>query len=299
MIPSLARLTHAFYYRATGSTVAAHHRSSSSWGDLRKEGGDDSLLGPLGRSFVNRPFLDAYGLDRERMDASDEQWRRFRPAALRRDVTPLVLFARHLLDGGIDTVRPAVVLTGAEPLFEPQHRVLTEAVHCPVRNSYGGRDTSHMAVAAAGQAGEVVITDLKKTAMPLIRCRLEDVAVPADGVCPCGRGLPLLERVEGRLKDVIVTARGSLLAAGIFTHVLMDQPVGKFQVQQRETTGIVVRIVPGAEFHAGVTEVVKRRLRCFVGEPFEIRFVTVPSIELGPTGKHRCVVSEVSAGSDP
>jgi aspartate 1-decarboxylase len=49
-----------------------------------------------------------------------------------------------------------------------------------------------------GEVGELVITDLRNHYMPFIRYRTGDLAVQSDRKCPCGRGLPLLERIEGR-----------------------------------------------------------------------------------------------------
>ena len=50
-------------------------------------------------------------------------------------------------------------------------------------------------------------TDLLNKGMPFIRYRIEDVGVPSDRVCPCGRGLPLMERVTGRVADYLKRER--------------------------------------------------------------------------------------------
>jgi len=63
-----------------------------------------------------------------------------------------------------------------------------------------------------GEPGSVVVTDLTNRAMPILRYQVGDVAVWSDQVCPCGRGLPLLERIDGREADYVVTARGELIS---------------------------------------------------------------------------------------
>ena len=49
-----------------------------------------------------------------------------------------------------------------------------------------------------GEVGEIVVTDLFNLYMPFIRYRTGDLAVSTRECCPCGRGFPLLDRVEGR-----------------------------------------------------------------------------------------------------
>src|SRR5205823_58106 len=53
--------------------------------------------------------------------------------------------------------------------------------------------------------GKLLVTDLVNRAMPLVRYQIGDVVVPSDRVCRCGRGLPLVERVEGREADYVLT----------------------------------------------------------------------------------------------
>jgi phenylacetate-CoA ligase len=50
-----------------------------------------------------------------------------------------------------------------------------------------------------GEAGELCITNLYKTATPIIRYLTQDVATPLDGECSCGRMLPLLKNIRSRI----------------------------------------------------------------------------------------------------
>ena len=61
--------------------------------------------------------------------------------------------------------------------------------------------------AAPGEVGELVITSLYGYGMPLIRYAIGDSAVLSEDHCPCGRGLPLFESIEGRTDNSIVTNR--------------------------------------------------------------------------------------------
>ena len=64
--------------------------------------------------------------------------------------------------------------------------------------------------AMPGETGEVVITDLNNYCMPFIRYRIGDLATASDGTpCKCGRGLPKIQRIQGRVQSIIIGATGS------------------------------------------------------------------------------------------
>ena len=57
---------------------------------------------------------------------------------------------------------------------------------------------------APGEAGELVITNLKKEAMSLLRYRTRDIAVMDDSPCSCGRTTLRMGRVMGRSDDMLI-----------------------------------------------------------------------------------------------
>src|SRR5205085_4074529 len=87
-------------------------------------------------------------------------------------------------------------------------------------------------------------------AMPLIRYRIGDLGSWAAGACPCGRGLPRLERVAGRVTDFLVGTDGRLVS-GVFlaTYVVAQRPsLGQVQIRQYRAGAVVYRIRPGRDF---------------------------------------------------
>lgn len=55
-----------------------------------------------------------------------------------------------------------------------------------------------------GEVGELVLTTLKREAMPLIRYRTRDLTRILPGDCPCGRHHKRLDRMKGRSDDMII-----------------------------------------------------------------------------------------------
>src|SRR5437867_7666028 len=101
-----------------------------------------------------------------------------------------------------------------------------------------------------GESGSVVVTDLTNRAMPIIRYQVGDVAVLSDRICSCGRGLPLLERIEGRDADYIVTPAGQLISGISLTENFALQVPGvvQFQIVQETVGRFLFRLVRGPEF---------------------------------------------------
>lgn len=82
-----------------------------------------------------------------------------------------------------------------------------------------------------GEAGDVVVTDLLNTAMPLIRYAIGDVGVlyPPDS-CGCGRALPLIS-LRGRALDDVATPAGHA-AARVVCDAVASTIGGPFYIDQ-------------------------------------------------------------------
>jgi phenylacetate-CoA ligase len=143
--------------------------------------------------------------------------------------------------------------------------------------------------------GSVVVTDLCNFAMPLVRYQIGDVAVRADGACPCGRGLPLLESITGREADFVVTGDGRLVSGISLTEnfALLVPGVAQIQIVQEEVRRFVFRIVRDAAWGPAA----ERRLAELVAERFgaDTRHTCefVEMIPQEPSGKYRFCISHV------
>lgn len=70
-----------------------------------------------------------------------------------------------------------------------------------------------------GEEGEIVITTLKKEAMPLIRFRTRDIGSLIPEPCKCGSPFPRISRIKGRTDDVI-TFKGVKILPSLFEEVI-------------------------------------------------------------------------------
>lgn len=82
-----------------------------------------------------------------------------------------------------------------------------------------------------GERGELVFTMLQKEAMPLVRYRIGDISSVEEGICPCGRTHPRVQRITGRVDDMLII-RGINVFPSQVEYALMTIPeVGEhFQI---------------------------------------------------------------------
>jgi phenylacetate-CoA ligase len=82
-----------------------------------------------------------------------------------------------------------------------------------------------------GQKGELTITILQKEALPMIRYRIGDITTMDDEVCACGRTHPRIQRIQGRVDDMLII-RGINVFPSQIEYALMGIPeVGQhFQI---------------------------------------------------------------------
>jgi len=76
---------------------------------------------------------------------------------------------------------------------------------------------------APGERGELVITMLKKEALPVIRYRIGDITYLMEEECACGRTHPRIGRIEGRVDDMLII-RGINVFPSQIEHALMSIP---------------------------------------------------------------------------
>jgi len=83
----------------------------------------------------------------------------------------------------------------------------------------------------SGEKGELTITMLQKEALPMIRYRIGDITMMDDDVCACGRTHPRIQRIQGRVDDMLII-RGINVFPSQVEYALMGIPeVGQhFQI---------------------------------------------------------------------
>lgn len=273
---------------------------------------------------MNRLRFSAFAFGEAQLEAYWRRCLRFRPDWFYGYASMLAAFAGYVNQRGLDGRRLGLtaIVSTSEVLGAPQRRLLEETFGCPVQDEYGCGEVGPIAYACPegrlhvmadnvvvealrpdgtpadpGEAGELVITDLNNRAMPLIRYRVGDFGVPAEG-CACGRPFPALERVAGRAYDFVQGPDGRRYHGEFFMYLFEEMRqrglgVDQFQVVQTTSSAIRVDVVAPGEPRPEQADHLRVRLgESLPGMRLEVR--RVPAIARERSGKLRVIVNRAA-----
>ena len=288
------------------------------WGSPIELNGSDAVR-RLRDALFNHRLVSAFNMSPCRMDEYLDVWDRFRPVSLFGYPSSITLLAEHARARGrkVDTRRLRAVFVTGEVCYPPQREAIALYFGVPVADGYGSREAGFIAhqcpegnmhltaeniiveivdergrPLAVGETGEIVVTHLDAYAMPLIRYRTGDVGRLRPGRCRCGRGLPMMDVVQGRTTDFLRFPDGDVKHALSIIYPLREmQGVRQFRVTQYADYSVAVDVVRDDNALRPTREAIARRLRPVVGDQVDLRVTLVPEIVSAESGKHRYVVS--------
>jgi phenylacetate-CoA ligase len=147
---------------------------------------------------------------------------------------------------------------------------------------------------APGEVGRVVVTGLRNFAMPLVRYDIGDYAEVGDP-CPCGRGLPVLRRILGRVRNTLVTADGQRFWPTFGKRALAAvAPIRQYQFVQKSFDLVEARLVVTTPLTGEQEEHVRRSVQAQLPDGVHLAITYRDHLERGASGKFEDFVSEVA-----
>lgn len=149
------------------------------------------------------------------------------------------------------------------------------------------------------QSGNIIVTRLHPGPMPLIRYKVGDVGIGGEPrMCACGRGYDVMQSIQGRDTDIVITPSGNRLIVHFFTGVLEHfDEIDSFQVIQEKLDSIILRIVPAGEFSIATRRRIVDALK-EKGADLNIELELVQDMPLPPSGKRRFIISHLARPHD-
>ena len=271
---------------------------------------------------LNQLYMSSYHLAPDLITFYLDAIKRYRIRYIYGYTSSIYSLAQEALRLGRKELHLAVVITNAEPVFGYQRDAITEAFQCPVKETYG---MSEIVMAASeceseslhlwpeagwlevfeqgepvpyGQMGDLVCTGLLNPDMPLIRYRVGDRGAlsQTNMPCECGRTLPMLGSIEGRIDDVLYTADGRRIGRldPVFKTSL---PLREAQIIQERLDQVRVKYVPAPEFTTDAERLITERLQERMGF-VKVILEQVDEVPRTSNGKFRAVISNISGTPD-
>ena len=215
-----------------------------------------------------------------------------------------------------------VIFTTAERLFDHQRAAIQDSFDARVANGYGGRDAGFIAhecphggmhITAddilveildddgnrveAGTPGEITVTHLRNRDFPFIRYRTGDIGALSTNICPCGRGLPLLDRIDGRTTDFVIASNGTQIHALALIYPLRSiEKIREFKIVQRSLTYTEVTL-DAIDLNDLDRKQIINEFKNILGEDVNIDLIEQCPIPREKSGKFRYVRSEVEGAA--
>ena len=302
---------HHWHRRDLGATLAVIRMGASKQGE---NWGPATLgLAQTGRAHV----LDV----RSDVEAQLAWLERVRPAYLLTYPSNVAALAAFALERGRRLPGLREVRTLGELLPPETRELCRQAWGVPVTDFYSAEEAGYIALqcpqtlhyhvqsesvlvevldergapAAEGGTGRLVITDLHNFAMPLIRYEIGDYA-EVGGACECGRGLPALRRIVGRVRNMLVAPDGRSYWPTFGQRAYLDvAPVIQHQFVLKARDHVEARFVLRSPLTPAQEAALRKLILAKLPAGMRVSVVQVPALSRSAGGKYEDFLSEVGA----
>lgn len=261
----------------------------------------------------NQIYFSAYHLQAEYLPYYINRLHKFSPQVIVGYASTVHAIAKFIIEHDkIGIVSPKAVIVSSETLFDWARQDIETAFQCKLFDAYSlGELVSFITQCEAGSMHispeygvveliemngnyEMVCTGLFNYAMPLLRYRTGDIVEPGDGqICSCGRQLPTVKNILGRIDDLLVTPEGVMIGPAALSLVFQDVPnLIEAQIVQKDPSKIVIYLVTTKFFLLDNKNFLLEELHKRFGYTLQIDLVFVDQIPRTGAGKKRLVVSK-------
>ena len=227
-------------------------------------------------------------------------------------------FARLLAEAGIGDIKPQAVISVSVNVLDYQRRFIESWSGVPLLDNYGLDE--HIALicqcphggyhiaseyglveiikddgtpARPGEAGRIVATGFHNRAFPLARYDTMDFAIASNRMCACGRSLPLIERLTGRIADFVLDARGQWISASSFP-LYAAAGIRKSQLIQSKKGSIDFYFVPDKNFTPAQADLLEQEFKKKLGQSMIVHLHQVKEVPYPKLGKkYRFAISKL------
>lgn len=268
----------------------------------------------------NQVYFSVYHLNGATVDDYVGELARFDPGVIAGYTSAVHRVALGLIDSGqVGRVSPKAILVSSETLTPSVRKDIETAFGCRVTNAYSlgelvafisecEHGSMHISseygvveLLDGGAGTEMVATGLINQGMPLLRYRTGDLAVASRVAgCACGRGLPVIADLIGRVDDLVRTPEGATVGPAPMSLAFQRVPnLRRSQVRQDSVDELRVLIEVDPAFAQSDEDFLVAELRKRLGPTIRLLVERVDSLPRTSGGKERLVVSSLGQAEAP
>lgn len=269
-------------------------------------------------TFISPPSEQSLSSIESPLDDIITRINRFKPDVLSGYGSHLETLFRYAMVKGITMHLPELVNYGADAMTDVGRKMIQEYYGIPVISRYGAvesfrigftcregagfhirSDLCHLRIVdeddrnlPAGKAGQIIISNLVNRGSVLLNYRLGDIGTLSKTLCPCGRSLPLLTGLDGRVEDILILKKGQIVHPRVIWSVIKKYPeVMRYQLIQHERDRFKLRLVTAdrADFDRVSADII-RNLESRLADS-TVEGVYTDQIDTPTEGKFRPVIS--------
>jgi phenylacetate-CoA ligase len=227
------------------------------------------------------------------------------------------LLALYIKQQGLKVPKLKAVITSSEKLTAEMRSILEEVYQCKAFDGWSGVEACGMVTeceegslhisedvglveildengneVSEGEIGEVVCTGFLNYDQPLIRYRIGDRMTKGIGTCKCGRQMPVIKEIDGRIEDVITGSDGRQMVRfhGVFIGL---SSIEKAQVIQHRLDYIEIKIQNTIDLSNEDIQLLKQRIISQLGN-VDVHVEQHAIIEQAANGKYKAVISKIN-----
>ena len=262
---------------------------------------------------TGRSILSSFHLSERSRGKYSELVINFKPKIIRAYPSAMFLMTKYFKSRELNPPNVDSIITSSETLL-PEHRTEIESFWgCKVYDWYGlGERAAAIGECEDGRCHinleygivefedvsgsnqkEIVATSFWNLAMPLIRYSTKDlVTISNNSKCPCGRSLPTVKSIDGRVEDFVIT-KDKRIVGRLDAAFKYSFGIKYSQIIQDKIGYILVKIVKDDNYTDQDQEKLDIELRKRLGGDIDIAYEFVDNIPRTKAGKLRFVVSDV------
>ncbi|WP_457618696.1 phenylacetate--CoA ligase family protein [Lutibacter sp.] len=148
---------------------------------------------------------------------------------------------------------------------------------------------------AIGEMGEIIGTSFWSLATPFVRYKIGDIVIKGEQKCKhCGRNFPVINEIQGRLQEIIVSRKGRYIPmVAINMHDSTFDNVKQFQFFQEKPGEVILNLITKNNYSSEDEKKIFKNIKQKLGDDFDLKIKYVKTIELTSRGKYRFLVQKL------